>query len=575
MKPIFTFFTLFLFSYSLFSQSQTQWGEETKSDGFYTKKCVLKNGSGGAYFLKGNLFLSEFSFLYSDGKDVKVVKKFNYKNQKDFRLRGAEVLDDRLIICYSKADRENTKVFLQVLNSDLEEEELIEAINIDIKSTFFNNLSIDLISNPSKKNIAIVWNKDILKAKKINNGFVLYNESLEKINEFSKDLDYDPDLFSVTNYFLLNNGNVLSAITEYDSSFKKENAKNLLMPVTLSSNERKIENLYLYLFKEEDKQLIKLELPEKQIFDFNLIDDKNNSICVLGSYYSSNINLGKLMGREQKNDVEGLFYFKIDLDDFVVTSQKKKEFEVEMIVKNLTPQERLSVLKKYNKNNHIPNMKAFVLNDVYTLNDGSILGTLEQRINVNNEPYGNQNSSINSHHYNSTNVTNQNTVAAGYTTTSSTFRSLNSSQQPTFLFEDILAFKINEEGNFEWITRIQKKQISQYESGIYSSYLSFVENDKFRIVFNDTDKNYKDDDSFDNDKRISTLQWGKWVVAEVELDINEGSMSRKVLIDSESMPDKSFSIKESYYDDENKFLHFLILKSKIGSQSIRLGKMKL
>ena len=77
------------------------------------------------------------------------------------------------------------------------------------------------------------------------------------------------------------------------------------------------------------------------------------------------------------------------------------------------------------------------------------------------------------------------------------------------------------------------------------------------------------------DKRISTLQWGKWVVAEVELDINEGSMSRKVLIDSESMPDKSFSIKESYYDDENKFLHFLILKSKIGSQSIRLGKMKL
>ena len=220
-------------------------------------------------------------------------------------------------------------------------------------------------------------------------------------------------------------------------------------------------------------------------------------------------------------------------------------------------------------------MKAFVLNDVYALNDGSILGTLEQRINVNNEPYGNQNSSINSHHYNSTNVTNQNTVAAGYTTTSSTFRSLNSSQQPTFLFEDILAFKINEEGNFEWITRIQKKQISQYESGIYSSYLSFVENDKFRIVFNDTDKNYKDDDSFDNDKRISTLQWGKWVVAEVELDINEGSMSRKVLIDSESMPDKSFSIKESYYDDENKFLHFLILKSKIGSQSIRLGKMKL
>ena len=54
-----------------------------------------------------------------------------------------------------------------------------------------------------------------------------------------------------------------------------------------------------------------------------------------------------------------------------------------------------------------------------------------------------------------------------------------------FQFNDMIAFSVNPNGDLEWSTVMRKKQVSEDDNGVYSSFLIMNEKDKLRLIYLD------------------------------------------------------------------------------------------
>ena len=144
-----------------------------------------------------------------------------------------------------------------------------------------------------------------------------------------------------------------------------------------------------------------------------------------------------------------------------------------------------------------------------------------------------------------------------------------SSDRYYYYYNDLIVFKISNNGELIWKEKINKNQVSINDRGRYSSYASYITDSTYNFLFNDNYLNYNEDRTFKFDSNLNTLDYGrkKGVVALTNLDINSGEIYREVCFDWNKIGGISIPKKFKVSYDLNKMIIYTIWgrNERIGS----------
>ena len=123
-----------------------------------------------------------------------------------------------------------------------------------------------------------------------------------------------------------------------------------------------------------------------------------------------------------------------------------------------------------------------------------------------------------------------------------------------YYYNDVIVYKVNKTGGFEWIKKIKKYQVSTNDGGFYSSVASFHTDDKLVMLFNDNLRNYNESGKFidDNEARFYPTSYKKKTntVAKVEIDLHTGDLVRETYFDRKET--KAYAVPKKFSVDYNK-----------------------
>ena len=252
-------------------------------------------------------------------------------------------------------------------------------------------------------------------------------------------------------------------------------------------------------------------------FTLNL-EGKRVEAMTMNSDNEKVMTLTGIYGDQGKAGVSGLFYLRADFDDQSIIDEGFEKFGKDFITQDWSDRQKEKAEKREKKGKGEPQLYNYVMRQAEVLKDGSIVGSIEQYYVV---------------------VTTYTDPKTGSTRTTY-----------TYYYNDIIAFKVNTDGDFDWLKRINKYQVSTNDGGPYSSYARFIDNGKICFIFNDNVKNYDEQGKYSvkENGTVYAANYGKKknVVAIVELDMDGGDLKRKTFFDRKEITaiavPKQFSI---------------------------------
>ena len=103
-------------------------------------------------------------------------------------------------------------------------------------------------------------------------------------------------------------------------------------------------------------------------------------------------------------------------------------------------------------------------------------------------------------------------------------------------YNDIIAIKIDKEGNIIWTKKIPKRQVTVNDGGPFSSYIAFLDNNRLHCIYNDSHRN---NNLRQGDRMYTMSNPKKSIVVDIVMDEN-GLMKRNYLF---SARDRSIIIR--------------------------------
>jgi hypothetical protein len=246
-----------------------------------------------------------------------------------------------------------------------------------------------------------------------------------------------------------------------------------------------------------------LHITPDDIEDMTLdLDGKRIEAMVMNSDNDKVFTIAGIYGDKGKAGVTGLMYLRANFSKKEILDEGFEKFGKDFITQDWSDRQKEKAEKREAKGKGEPQLYDYVMRQTEVLSDGSIVGSLEQYF----------------------------VVVRTYTdpktgTTRTTY---------TYYYNDIIAFKVGADGGFDWLTKINKTQISSNDGGYLSSYLRFLDNGKLCFVFNDNVNNYDEAGQFlKSDRGVSPASFSKKrnVVAIVEVDLADGSFERRSFFD--------------------------------------------
>jgi hypothetical protein len=216
------------------------------------------------------------------------------------------------------------------------------------------------------------------------------------------------------------------------------------------------------------------------------MSSKNNVFTLSGIY-----------GTGRNGKVEGVFILRYDTNKDSVLFKGFVSFDRNMIDENWINRNSRFNNRNRNRNREIYRYK---IRDIFSLDDGTICGSLEQYYIYERTNYDSRTGLSTSIYY--------------------------------YYYDDIIAFKIGKEGNFDWQQRIPKSQISTNDGGPFSSYSSFTDGDNMYFIFNDNLKNYNEEGKYSRENNSCysfNLSRRKNAAAICTVSMKNGTVERKTL----------------------------------------------
>ena len=483
MKLFFISILFLLFSFKSYSQSYTiEWGELERRHG---KLIYLLPGDSNEFHAlrwTGSRVLGHYQL--SKHKDLQfinseLIKLHAEKSMANFE--GARIFGGKLFVFLSDKRDGNNYFYMREYGKNLKP--LGEPIKIATyklgKGKKFKGW-YDIKVSENGEYFSVVWEIPGKKDSHHRYGFKIFDQKMALINEGDYPLPFESTLSEIHSHQISNKGDYFLTVTEFQEIEK----------IGLFGDVREFKALHIFHIADDGLQDFVLEVEGKRIEAMAMTTSGEDIFTITGIY-----------GEPEEYGVKGVFYQRMNIKTGKILSEGFKEFGKEFIIQGWSEKAKKKAKRKEDNGKGEPQLYSYEMCEATILNDGSIIGTLEQYyVQVNS-------------------FTDTRTG-----TTSNTYY---------YYYNDIITYKIGLDGEFEWLQKVRKHQVSTNDTGPYSSYESFVDNGNIYFIFNDHISNYNESGDFVESDKLYTASFGKRknVVVIAEVDMETGELSRKTLFD--------------------------------------------
>lgn len=474
---------LFFNSHSIFSQESIEWGPLVKSKG-QVNKIMPSSGSTfytvrfqGGQFLGSNYFNYQTDFQsHKMGKIKSVVKNSTANLQFVFMINNYPyaILTDKV----------DNKELLYAQKYDTTCQAVEDPIKLSEYTTERNNWKSRGYYNFlfSQNNEFFCVEYDVPGSKDENErfGYRIFTKDFEVVSQGEYELPYLKSEASVSKRYLSNTGDYFITVKVYENEEKKRFFKD---NTTLSK-------ILLMHVKSSGLDEYELNLDGKRVTEMTISSDNNRILTFSGLYGTKE--------QSKKNEgVKGIFYYRMDFDNRKELDFGFQDFQKDFITQGWSEREIDRAQKQEDKGKGSPQLFDYEMKEIHTLIDGSIIGVLEQYY-MNTVTY---------------------TDPRGYSRTTYYYH-----------YNDVIVYKINSEGEFEWVKKIPKTQITANDYGYYSSISNYINEQNLVFFFNDNLKNYTEEGKWNQNTFEASFTKRSNTVAKVQVDLKSGDINRTAFI---------------------------------------------
>lgn len=467
---------------TIFSQDyNVQWGTMEKRTGRMIS--ILPKSGKDFYALRwsGGAILGSYKVSKHDNLMMTATGKLEMQADGGMaNFEGATVVGERLVVFLSDRKDGKNHMFMQEYGDDmLPKGTSKELASYELEKGRSKGF-FEVITSRDKGFFGVIWEIPGKKEEKDRYGFKIFDSENNEVSDGDYKLPYEGKLSTINQHYLSNTGDYFISVTEFTPS-----------------EEKKIFRSYMNY-----KAMHILHVTPEGIDDFAInLDGKRVEAMTMNSDNNRVFTLTGIYGDQAKAGVSGLFYLRADFDKQEIINEGFEKFGKDFITQDWSDRQKEKAEKREKKGKGEPQLYNYVMRQTEVLKDGSLVGSLEQYYVV---------------------VTTYTDPKTGATRTTY-----------TYYYNDIIAFKVGPDGGFDWLKKISKYQVSTNDGGPYSSYARFVDEGKLCFIFNDNVKNYDESGKFLKSDRVYPANFGKKknVVAIVELDLEDGAISRKTFFD--------------------------------------------
>ncbi|MFT5858626.1 MAG: hypothetical protein ACI865_000714 [Flavobacteriaceae bacterium] len=426
----------------------------------------------------------------------------HYKVSKHANLTSVESSTLRIVADASIANFEGARVFngnFVTFLSDKKEgknvffmqrfDEKLERINDPVPLASFDLIKkhgkgiFDIRISANGDYLGVVWEIPGKKDQRHVYGFKVFDSDFELINDGEYRLPFSAELSKIHEHHISNKGDYFICLSEYEKLEKKK----------LFGVEIEFKALHIYHINEDNGlQDFTLDLNGKRIVAMAMYSGDDDLFILTGIY-----------GEKGQVGVSGVFHQRVNLETEKIVGQGFRPFDEEFITQGWSERALKKASDREERGKGGAELYNYKMRDVTFLEDGSIIGTMEQyyvQVQSGADGRGGQSSNVYMYYYN-----------------------------------DIIAYKIDSSGTFSWVNKIRKYQVSVNDGGPYSSFESFVDSGQVHFIFNDHVKNYDIDGRFLDHDRIHTANYGRKrnAVAIASIDLDSGETNRSTFFDDQ------------------------------------------
>ena len=356
-------------------------------------------------------------------------------------------------------------------------------------------------------------------------GYKVYDKEDVLVSEGEHELQYDNDLVALTNKYLSNSGDFFVGANVFVPTGNKG----------LFKEKYALDKVILMHVTPEGVNEVNLEMKVgKTLSDFTFSSDNNRLLTFTGLFGEKDNRYG---------GISGVFYFQLDFDKGEIIKEGWNKFDKDFITSEWSDRQKKRSARQEvkGKGKGTPTLFSYDVRETHTLNDGSLIGLIEQyyvHVVTTTDPKTGATRTTYYYHYN-----------------------------------DIVAYKINTEGVFEWVTKIDKAQVSTNDGGYFSSFASYINDGELNLIFNDNVKNYTETGVFINEPKKflgTSYRKNRAGAAKVTIDLENGKMEREIMFKRKEVA--GFVVPKQFCIDEiNQEVLLVIIESR---KKIKFGLMK-
>ena len=470
---------LFMLSLPLFCQEfPVEWGPPIKSSGYLID--ILPKENSSFYTLRWSGLLGNY----------RIIEHYNMMEVNQERIKpviesGIATIEStlyhggKLIVFLSDKANGTMALYSQELGEDLLPSGpsvlLAEYVNANLGA----KPNFNIISSANRRYIGVVW--QIPGRKEVSDlyGYVILDSALTTTQKGEYTLPFSGNMSTINEDHISNTGDYYLILTEH----KESNTR------FLNKAYENFKAIHIYKIHDSVLKEFSVDVDEKRIDDIFISSNDSNIISLSGLYGNGNY-----------QGLEGVFSIRIDANKDSMTARGLIPFGKDILKDNMTDRQFDRYERRFQNNGQSPQIYDYKLRTIFTLDDGSSIGSLEKYFIQTRTNYDSR---------------------TGISNTTN-----------TYYYNDIIAFRIGLDGKFVWETRIAKQQVSVNDGGPYSSYQSFTNGKELHFIFNDNQRNYDElgeFSQFDGQIYSYNLSRRNNAVAICSINIETGKLERKTL----------------------------------------------
>ena len=394
-------------------------------------------------------------------------------------LEESAVIDNQIVIFFSDktADQKgrNNNLYVQKYNEDCEpEKEAVSLASYPITSFIKNTGKFTVLVSENRDFFCVEYDMPGNKIENESFAYKIFNKNFELIAEGEYEVPYERNLSKISTRYLSNSGDYFISCNIYDLGEKKT-----------SKNLESLDKVILLHVLPAGLEEFEMELDGRRAMEVKYSSDDNGIMTFTGLY-----------GNKGENGVKGIFYFRFDYLNRKEIDFGFEPFSREFITNEWTEKQLKKADKREAKGKEAPQLYNYKVRETITLSDSSIVGLMERYF--------------------------------VQVTSYSDPRSGSSNTTYTYIYDDLIVYKIKKNGVFDWVKKIPKMQYSVNDYGYLSSISNFMKDGKLMILFNDHTNNYDDIGIYNGSEYEINFRKRTNVIAMVELNVETGEINRRI-----------------------------------------------